>query len=451
MKGATILQIFIIQIILLILARIISRKKYVSLSVLSLGNLFILSNSATLFTQATDILDRLNRSSLLFALIFISIAIYGIFEIYEILGLNNKINDTFKSLSTKGKQFFMLFLSFFATNIDLDDIDYLNEHRETFNPSSFFTSTLNILAIINIPLIGFLFFLEDTFISSYNILLAMVFFNFFAIIWVIKKVIDISFGKYIVYNHYEHEEKKIQTLKVADNVVLISRGFIILSLLIAFILGAGVFMLYSYFVGVGNVLSYFVIALGILLVGLFLFTEYRIHKTKFVTENEFIRKLLHSYKNITKTLIEFILSLILFGTNLKLYGIASSLLVNHKITILLIIVLTSFIFTYLSRNYLLSFAIFIPLAAVYLDNDFLQILIVINVIYFSYFLSIIHLSYKNKMLVSEIGLVGILGGLAYLSYIFTQILYLSYVLIIVVLIVYTIGLIVKKENYDDNY
>lgn len=399
----------------------------------------IIANIAFLTSSPTESIKEINNIFLelgdfnhIIALTAAVLLLYGVSEMYVILGLKQYIDRLYFSANPFIKRLIVLFSSSLLSNIFLEDQEFFSVNKKEMNSSSFITSTLNVVSLVTISI-----FILFSFLFEYHSDFTIVFFiiiigNFFALNWIIKRVIDFYYSKEVHYDYHSQSLIKVNASK--HNLHLhgspLSKITHLYILCFGFI---GTLLLITIF-NINSFIYSSLIFLSFLFLTLFLIIEYQIYKKNKIKEVDFYHQILSSYKNIFTFFIDLGMAVLFLKSNLLL--LQNHVLIEfNKILLLLLLVFLSTIVTYLFKNYLLTLNLFFPLIFLNFDHYVIILLFFVSFTYYIYFLSTIHLALNDWKLWKEILLIIFLSCIQYLIYF----IYNSYLLVFVLFFIFSIS------------
>lgn len=423
------------------------QTKHLNTSLLATLLLLIFCQSFSLADIAVDTIALLSDVILTKAflvLIIILILISCITEMILFLGQHHIIEDKITKRSTFVQKSYVHIISAFSTNVNFRSSDLVGKYNNIFDSSSFLMSSLT---LISVPFLMIFFYFFPTLINFGNLTivsLALIFTNYFAIFWFIKRIIDFRHNREREYNYHPHllvmEDKHVKPI---NQRVLFSKFFIRAIIY-------GVIFIALIIMTPINVLIGSMIYLLAVFIDLFISIELFAYRYKLVREKDIYLRLYYATKKITNNLFTFIVGMLLIteATNL----LKENTFYNNEGLILMVIAfaILSIIFTYYTSSFVTGLIVSIPILNIFMlnfpfANDYFSIVFILQgAILFTYFLSILHINFKDKVLMKELVYMGISGAVSYSLLIITSSYLIPFLSILVFLSYYYLR--VKKAK-----
>lgn len=409
-------MLIVFALICLILVLIYMRFKSINIALIIMLALLILVQSSSINMFVTNIIALFSQvvlSKAFLILVLILVLINCITELILFMGQHHILEEQIAKQSPFVQKIYVHLASSLSTNVNFRTSKVINENLNIFESSSFLMSTL---MVISIPFLMVFFFIYPTFAATgdfSNIVVALLVSNFFAIYWLAKRIIDFKFERnHKYYYHTKHlllEEDHVTHV----NETIFLKWFFMRSLVVAIVV-----ILLSLVTDI-NFLIFALLALVFIFVDLFINVEVQAYKTKSIREKDLYYRLFYAIKKITSNLATFILGVLFISEATALLNSESYYEFNGLIIMMFIFVILGVVATYYTKKYIVGFLIAIPLFSVFMLNypfssDFyLLILIIQGVLMFTYFLSIIHIDFKNTKQLKELSYMALAGFFSY--------------------------------------
>lgn len=438
-----------IQLAIILLVNVITNNKKILLLVLLFLNIAILTSTpSTSILEISSIIQHFSKFIIIIKIIMILFLIYSIFQILLIFGLDKYIDKIYSKLSPRGKKIFIIILSLFSTNVNLSDFKLINNETKYLSSLSIIVPTLNIFSITNINLFSILFFIDI--INPNNLSYFLLFIiNIPVILFIIKNIIDLFFINDIEYIPYEeinirdnltNKSFPLSNLNL-NNSFHLKKYTLLLNVVLSLFVGIIYFVIFS-----SSVLNLTIIFLVTLLLLLFLNIIVKINKSNHVNEINIYRYIFSSRNFMINIFLLITITLLVTVTNIQIYSNFILIDKSYNLLFFLLLLLSSILFTYLFKSYSLSLSIFIPLITLYYDKNIINIVMITSIIFFTYFLTMIHLKY-DKNLWFEIITIYALSLISFTLIIYFGNLYYAMILLIIYLLIYYIFNKIKLKNY----
>lgn len=409
-------MLIIFALICLILVLVYMRFKNINIALIMVLALLILVQSSSINMFITNIIALFSQvvlSKSLLILILILVLINCITELILFMGQHHLLEESIAKKSPFVQKTYVHLISSLSTNVNFRNSKLINDNINIFESSSFLMSTL---MVISIPFLMVFFFVYPTFVATgdlSNLVLALLVSNFFAIYWLVKRIIDFKFEKnHKYYYHTKH------LLLEEDHVAHVNETVVLKNFFMRALIVTAIVVVISLVTSI-NLLILVILALVFIFVDLFINVEIQAYKVKDIREKDLYYRLFYAIKKITSNLATFILGVLFIYEATALLNSESYYEFSGLIIMLLVFVLLGVVATYYTKKYIIGFLITIPLFSIFMLNYpfsgdyYLLILIIQGVIMFTYFLSIMHIDFRNMKQLKELSYMALAGFFSY--------------------------------------